>query len=87
MNKETVEKRKELRMHLLTNLYEHYFKNKGKGRYLRLEVENIVADSEVELAYTYLLDKGFIKNQGSNNISALIITTEGIDLAESHFAK
>ncbi|GAB0169188.1 hypothetical protein LSPCS325_26250 [Lysinibacillus sp. CTST325] len=27
MNKETVEKRKELRLQLLINLYEHYFNN------------------------------------------------------------
>ncbi|MBG9453299.1 hypothetical protein ABE61_04190 [Lysinibacillus sphaericus] len=84
MNKETVEKRKDLRIHLLINLYEHYFKNKDKSRYLRMKTEDIVADSETELAYTYLINKGFVKKQSSTSTTALIITVDGIDFVESH---
>lgn len=84
MNKETIEKRKDLRMHLLIHLYEHYFKNKDKARYLRMKTEDIIADSETELAYKYLVDKGFVKNQSTSSITTLIITVDGIDFLESH---
>lgn len=85
MNKETIEKRKEFRMHLLINLYEHHFNNKGKDRYLRLKTEDVVADSETELAYTYLINKGFIKKRSTNSTLAFIISVDGIDFVENHF--
>lgn len=90
MNKDTVEKRQDLRMHLLINLYEHYFNHENKGikkRYLRIKTEDFIADSEVELAYTYLINKGLVKNEGNATSLGFIITVDGIDLVESHFAK
>lgn len=89
MNKDTVKKRQDLRNRLLIDLYEHYFnaENKSKERYLRLKTENVIADTEIELAYTYLINKGFIKRQNSSSTIALIITTDGIDFVESHLAE
>lgn len=88
MNKEMIISRQNLRIELLTELYKHYYNpnHKSKERYLRLE-SKIKEDSEKELAYAYLLNKGFIKNRGANDKLALIITTDGIDFLENYLIK
>lgn len=85
MNKETIKSRQDLRQELLTELYEHYFNPNNKGtkkRMIQIDVQKLKEDSEKELAYIYLKNKGFITEHGGNGISAFLITTAGIDYLE-----
>lgn len=87
MNKEVIQNRQDLRLKLLIELYEHYYnpENKSKERYLKIGVSSLQSDNEKELAYTYLISKGFVKNQGANGIFALIITVDGMDYLENKY--
>lgn len=76
----TIEERKELRLKILRELYDHYFSNNGTGKSFNQGQLN----GEDQFAYNYLMDKGLIKDSrnGGNN-PVYKITTHGMDAIES----
>ncbi|QOY37979.1 hypothetical protein AWH56_010650 [Anaerobacillus isosaccharinicus] len=79
-----LEEKKQLRLKILEELYEIYFKTgRGKGtlNYLKFE------DMPTRTAYEYLINKGLIseKHESGNNFNYKI-TVVGIDLVEGSIA-
>jgi len=78
----TGEERKKLRNELLKDLHDHHFSKNGAP--FRQSREKLRQDSEKKLAYDYLIEKGYAReeHQGLDNL-LLSITTIGIDYIES----
>lgn len=73
--------RKEYRIALLKEIYEHNFNNKFKPYRIAFSDEEV--NGEKYLAIKYLIDRGYIRNQHPDyNNYTLVITYDGIDLVE-----
>ncbi|MFC4768729.1 hypothetical protein [Effusibacillus consociatus] len=76
------DKRKELRLALLKDLYEHHFTHKGEPKVIPREPNE---DSEHVLAYEYLKDKGLAEFKVYHKSAYQAkITASGIDFVESN---
>lgn len=75
-----IKKRQELRENLIKDLYNHYFNNSGAP----LTIVVTETETEEELAYKYLEDKGYLQmeRQGRDNL-LIELTTDGIDIVEN----
>lgn len=75
----TIPERKKLRDHLLVKLYNIYFET-GEGN----KVESMKLDLEERVAYTYLRDKGLVKEIIKTGVRTveLRISAVGIDYVE-----
>ncbi|CRK80319.1 hypothetical protein [Neobacillus massiliamazoniensis] len=72
-----INERKQLRSQLMIELYNHYFESGGKS--FHTTREELVEDREKDLAYNYLIEKGFISADRQGNLRP---TTNGIDYVE-----
>ncbi|OAB25252.1 hypothetical protein PMSD_28120 [Paenibacillus macquariensis subsp. defensor] len=82
----TVEERKKLRNELLKGLYDCHFEKNGNGK--KLDDSFLKEDTEVNLAYLYLVDKGYVvKVSPGGRITVFSINSRGIDLIESEEKK
>ncbi|MDQ0208797.1 hypothetical protein [Alkalicoccobacillus murimartini] len=75
-----MKKRQQLRDKLVEDLYHYYFEHSGSP----LKTVVTETETEEELAYRYLEDKGYLltERQGRDNLY-IELTTKGIDYVES----
>lgn len=70
-----------LRVDLLTKVYEHYFANKGAG--ISFPKGSFEEGSEEDLAYVYLVNKGFLEKNVMGSVKIFKPTPYGIDYVEN----
>ncbi|WP_404335834.1 hypothetical protein [Planococcus rifietoensis] len=70
-----------LRLDLLTKVYEHYFANKGAG--ISFPKGSFEEGSEEDLAYVYLIQKGLLEKEHMGAVKIYKMTPYGIDYVEN----
>jgi hypothetical protein len=79
----SINERKLFRRNLLIEIYTRYFDD--DGRPIRLFKNEL--DMEKQLAFQYLVEKGFIKMERQGVTTYITLTVNGIDTVESNFAE